>query len=215
VLAAGQPSQVFAAAPGSLARLGRHAADGARHVALGLDHVLFLATLLLPAVARRTRAGWIVAADARAALLPVIGAVTAFTVAHALTLSLALLDLIDVPARWVEPAVALTVALAALNALWPVVVGRLWIAALAFGLIHGAAIASAFTPLAPGSGALGIALLGFNLGVELAQLALVALVVPLAFALRHRRAYRQLVVQGGSLAVLAIALVWLVERLAA
>lgn len=189
----------------------QHFQEGAWHVWTGLDHVLFLACLLLPAVLRRERGAW-VSAPGAVALRDGVIVVTAFTLAHALTLSLVLLEQLSLPARWVESLVAATVAFAALNNLWPLVRRRLWLLSAGFGLIHGAAIASVLAALQLPRGGTLAALLGFNLGVEAAQLAVLALWLPLAWALRHRRWYRSIVVTGGSLLVLGIALAWFVER---
>lgn len=191
--------------------LAQHFMEGAWHVWTGLDHVLFLACLLLPAVLRRGGGGW-VSAPGGVALRDSVIAVTAFTLAHALTLSLVLLDRLSLPSRGVESLVAATVAFAALNNLWPLVRRRLWLLSAGFGLIHGAAIASVLAALQLPTGGTLVALLGFNLGVEAAQLAVLALWLPLAWALRHRPWYRSIVVTGGSLLVLGIALVWFVER---
>lgn len=196
----------------ALLSLWRHLREGALHVWTGLDHVLFLAALLLPAVLRREGAHWAVAPGARAAWIEILVVITAFTLAHAITLTLVLLDKISVPSRWVESLVALTVAFAAFNNLWPLVRRRLWLLSFGFGLIHGAAIASVLAALDLTRGNLALALLGFNLGVEGGQLAIVAVWLPLAFALRRKSWYQWGVVGGGSVLVLLIALVWLAER---
>lgn len=186
--------------------------EGALHVWSGLDHVLFLLTLALPAVVRRERGGWATAVGARPAMIETALVVTAFTVAHALTLTLVLLDHLSLPSRWVESAVALTVILAALNNLWPLVRRGLWALGFVFGLIHGAAIASVLSALELGTGSMVRALLGFNLGVEAGQLAIVAAVLPLTFLLRHSVIYRRVVVLGGSGVIALIGVIWLIER---
>lgn len=205
--------QSFGRERGVAATLTRYLHEGAWHVWTGLDHVLFLATLLLPAVARRQQRRWIVAPDARRAFIDTAWIVTAFTLAHAATLSLVLLGRLSVDPRWVEPLVAATVAAAALNNLRPLVVRHLWLLAFGFGLIHGAAIASVLAELELGAGSLALALAGFNLGVEAGQLAIVAVAVPITYALRHSPVYRNVAVLGGSAVVLVVALVWLAERL--
>ena len=109
-------------------------------------------------------------------------------------------------------AIALSVLLAALNNLRPVVTERRWAVAFAFGLIHGFGFASVLADLGLPQGALLLALVGFNLGVEIGQLAIVAAFLPVAYALRARWVYRRLVFAGGSAAVALVAAVWLVER---
>ena len=100
--------------------------------------------------------------------------VTAFTLAHSITLSLAALGVVSLPSRWVESAIALSVVLAALNNIWPVVYGKRWVIAFAFGLIHGFGFASVLADLGLPQESLLIALVAFNLGVELGQLVIVA-----------------------------------------
>ena len=139
--------------------------------------------------------------------------VTAFTVAHSITLSLAALGVISLPSRLIESAIAASVVLAALNNVRPVVYGGRWIIAFVFGLIHGFGFASVLTDLGLPQGSLLLALVAFNLGVELGQLAIVAVFLPVAYALRDTRALpARGVLIGGSLLVAAIAAVWLVER---
>jgi hypothetical protein len=102
--------------------------------------------------------------------------------------------------------------LAALNNLYPVVANGRWIAAFAFGLLHGFGFASALHDLGLPAGSLALSLFGFNFGVEAGQLAIVIVFLPLAYLLRSTWAYRQMLFAGGSWAIAAIAGVWLVER---
>jgi hypothetical protein len=204
---------VIEAGGGSIARVFRtYLHEGIWHVWTGWDHLLFLAALFLPAATRRTRAGWQVADALRQPLLESARIVTAFTIAHAATLSIAALGWVHFPTRWVESAVAATVVFAALNNLLPMVNRGLPWLAIFFGLIHGSAIAGALMELGlPTTGRVW-ALLAFNIGVEIAQLSLVCVVVPLGYALRRSRAYRYGLLLPGSVLVMAIGLLWLVER---
>ena len=186
--------------------------EGVWHIWIGFDHVLFLVTLLLPAVLVRTGRRWQAVASLEDALVPVIEVVTAFTVAHSITLSLAALGLVALPSRLVESAIAASVVVAAVNNVWPLVTRRLWLVAFGFGLIHGFGFAGVLTDLGLPSGALALALAGFNLGVELGQLAIVALLVPLLFWVRDRALYNRVAVPVGSLAVAALAVFWLAQR---
>jgi hypothetical protein len=196
----------------TLGTLGRYLIEGGRHIWQGLDHLLFLLVLLLPAVLRRTPGGWAPVADLRGALGEVVQIVTAFTVAHSLTLGLAALGLVRVSPRIVEPAIAASVVLTAFNNLWPLFGRDRWAVAFALGLLHGFGFSSVLAEVGLPSGHLLAALFGFNLGVELGQLALVAVFVPLAFALRRTAGYRRVGLTGGSAAAAAIALGWLVQR---
>ena len=138
--------------------------------------------------------------------------VTSFTVAHSITLSLAALSVISLPSRLVESTIALSVVLAALNNLKPVVAERRWAVAFVFGLVHGFGFASVLADLGLPQGALLLALVGFNLGVEAGQLAIVGVFLPLAYWLRHTWFYRRLTLVAGSLAIASLALIWLIER---
>jgi len=112
----------------------------------------------------------------------------------------------------VESAIAASVVLAALNNVWPLFHGRRWWVAFVFGLIHGFGFASVLADLGLPQGVLALALLGFNVGVELGQLAIVAVFLPLAYALRRTLFYRRGVLVGGSLLIALLAAVWLAER---
>jgi len=186
--------------------------DGVWHIWIGYDHILFLLSLLLPAVLLRQRQQWLPVARFSAAFWDVFKIVTSFTVAHSITLSLAVLGVISLPSRLVESAIAASVVLAALNNLWPLVGGRRWVVAFAFGLIHGFGFASVLAELGLPRDALVLALVGFNLGVEAGQLTIVSAFLPLAYYLRAGWFYRRVVLFGGSLAIVAVAMVWLLER---
>jgi hypothetical protein len=187
--------------------------EGVWHIWLGFDHILFLLSLLLPAVLLRSHGTWTPASSFRSSFWDVAKIVTAFTIAHSITLSLASLGLVSLPSRWIESAIALSVVLAAVNNVFPLVHHGRWIAAFGFGLIHGFGFASALTDLGLPTGSLALSLFGFNAGVELGQLVIVCAFLPLAYALRATWTYRRIVLAGGSVAIAAIAGVWLVERM--
>ncbi len=193
--------------------------EGVWHIWIGFDHILFLVSLLLPAVGLwrlQERPGqprrWQPVARFSDAFWDVLRIVTAFTVAHSITLSLAVLGWVTLPSRLVESAIAASVVLAALNNIWPLVRGRRWLVAFLFGLVHGFGFASVLADLGLPQGALALALLGFNIGVEAGQLAIVLVFLPLAYALRRTGFYRRVVLWGGSLLIAALATVWLLER---
>ena len=158
--------------------------EGVWHIWIGLDHILFLLCLLLAAAGRRQR---VPEPNRRSAPLwiEVVKVVTSFTVAHSITLSVAALGLLSFPARLVESAIAASVVLAALNNIRPLVTRRLWLIAFGFGLVHGLGFASVLADLALPRDALLLALLGFNLGVEVGQMVLVGLFFGLVWALRR------------------------------
>ena len=186
--------------------------EGVWHIWIGIDHILFIVSLLLPAVLILVRGQWRAAPRFGPAFWDVFRVVTSFTVAHSITLSLAALGVISLPSRLVESAIAASVALAAANNLKPIVGSGRWMVAFLFGLVHGFGFASVLTDLGLPKESLLLALVGFNLGVEVGQLAIVSAFLPIAFALRSTLFYRKLVMSGGSAVVLAVALVWLAER---
>ena len=187
--------------------------EGIWHIWLGYDHILFLLSLLLPAVLVWRERAWQPAERFHGPFIDVLKIVTSFTVAHSITLSLATLGFVSLPSRLVESTIAASVVLAALNNVFPLFHGRRWIVAFAFGLIHGFGFASVLTELGLPRDALVLALVGFNLGVECGQLAIVALFLPLAYSVRASTFYRRTVMMGGSLAIAGIAGIWLAERL--
>jgi len=213
VLGPEKPRLVVPLAPVSrLSQFFDYVVHGIWHIWIGYDHVLFLISLLLPAALYVGARGWQAAERFAPVFWEVFKVVTAFTVAHSITLSLAALAVIQLPSRIVESAIALSVLLAALNNLRPLVLGRRWIVAFAFGLVHGFGFASVLADLGLPRDALLIALVGFNLGVEAGQLALVAVFLPVAFQLRRTWLYRRMLFIGGSALIALVATVWLLER---
>jgi hypothetical protein len=186
--------------------------EGVWHIWIGFDHILFLISLLLPSVLALREKKWRAAERFQAVFWDVLKVVTSFTVAHSITLSLAALSVISLPSRLVESTIALSVVLAALNNLKPLVAERRWAVAFAFGLIHGFGFASVLADLGLPQNALLLALVGFNLGVETGQLAIVAAFLPLAFFLRGTWLYQRVVFTLGSAAIALVAAVWLAER---
>ena len=208
-----QSFELGAAAAGSgWSQLASYVREGVWHIWIGFDHILFLLSLLLPAVGLWQASRWQPADGLRQPLWDVLKVVTAFTAAHSITLSLATLGLVSLPSRAVESAIAGSVVLAALNNIWPLFQGRRWWVAFGFGLVHGFGFASVLVDLGLPQGTLALALVGFNLGVEFGQLAIVAVFLPLAFLLRRSWFYRRAVLVGGSLTIAALAAAWFVER---
>ncbi len=186
--------------------------EGVWHIWIGFDHILFLLSLLLPAVGLWAGQRWKAVDRFSQAAWDVLRIVTAFTVAHSITLSLATLGLVTLPSRLVESAIAASVVLAALNNVWPLFQARRWWVAFVFGLVHGFGFASVLADLGLPQGVLALALVGFNIGVELGQLAIVAAFLPLAFLFRRSLLYRRGLLTGGSLLIALLAAVWFIER---
>jgi hypothetical protein len=187
--------------------------EGAWHIWIGLDHMLFLVALLLPSVLKREANGWAGAERFREAAVNVVKIVTAFTIAHSVTLTLAVLGFVKLPTRFVESVIAASVAVAALNNLWPVFGHKAWLVALGFGLIHGFGFANLLIDLELTGGTLAVALVGFNVGVEFGQLVLVIAYLTVAFILRDSWFYRTVALKLGSAVVILVATSWMFERL--
>lgn len=179
--------------------------DGAGHVASGWDHVLFVVALLLGTAGldpKEVRRWWMT-----------LRIVTGFTLGHSVTLIAAGLGWVEGGSRLVEVLIALSLVVVALeNVLQRAPRWRALNATL-FGLVHGLGFAGALLEAGlPARGAV-LSLLGFNVGVELAQLGLVALVFPVLLVLARRGEYRRWVLRPLSLGIAALALLWLAERL--
>ncbi len=187
--------------------------EGVHHILVGYDHIAFLMSLLLPVVLRRVNRKWEPVDNLRSAISQATVIVTAFTIAHSITLSLAALGWVVPSSRWVEAAIAASVLLAALNNIWPVLTKRLWMAAFGFGLIHGFGFAGALSELGLPTGARVLSLLGFNLGVEAGQLGLVLVSLPLLYLARTQRWYRAGGMQAVSFAIALLAAWWVQARL--
>ena len=200
------------ARPSRIRQFFDYAREGVWHIWLGFDHILFLLALLLPAVVVRKERQWQAVGAFKPAFWSVLKIVTAFTLAHSITLTLATLGVISLPSRLVESTIAASVVVAALNNLYPLFRERRWMMAFLFGLIHGFGFASVLTDLGLPKDALVLALVGFNVGVETGQMAIVAVFLPLAFFLRNTLLYRRVILLGGSVLIAILAAGWLVER---
>jgi len=214
VFSEAQPKHTFSLTAPNLWREWRtYVAEGVWHIWIGFDHILFLIALLIPAVLRREGTRWNGVDRFRPACLNVLKIVTAFTVAHSLTLSLAALKVMQLPTRLVESTIAASVALAASNNLWPWFGPKGWGIAFVFGLVHGFGFANVLTEFGLTKASLLVALVGFNVGVELGQMTIVLVFLPAAFLLRHSAFYRVAILRLGSAAVVLIAFTWMVQRI--
>lgn len=186
--------------------------EGVWHIWIGFDHILFLLALLLPAVLERKEGQWAPVQNLKPAFINVLKVVTAFTVAHSITLGLAAGEMVRLPSRFVESAIAASVILAAANNIRPFFQGKGWLVAFCFGIIHGFGFASALGELNTQVSSLLTMLVGFNLGVEAGQMAIVAIFLPLAFSFRESKGYRRGVLAFGSCLIILVASIWLIER---
>lgn len=204
--------RIEAGTPDRLRQVTTYLAEGIWHIWIGFDHILFLISLLLPAVLRPDGRNRRPVPRLHAAFVDVAKVVTAFTVAHSATLALAATGWLSLPSRLVEPVIAATIIVAAANNLYPLITRRIWIMAFGFGLIHGVGFAAALQQLGLPAGAFLVSLISFNIGVELGQLVIVAAVLPAGLLLWRSPRYARGVLQFGSLVIAAVAGLWLVER---
>jgi hypothetical protein len=138
--------------------------------------------------------------------------VTVFTVAHSITLWMAVTGYVTLPSRFVEASIAMSIVVTAIHNIYPVLPLPGWAIAFVFGLVHGFGFANVLLDLGLRHASLGLALLGFNVGVELGQLAIVLVFLPLAFLARSTVFYRALVFRFGSVLIGVIGAMWMVER---
>ncbi len=193
---------------------------GVYHIWIGLDHILFIIALVLPAVVWRRReereflntSVWHPVERFKPAFLYIIKVITFFTIAHSITLALATFNIVNLPSRYVESVIAFSIALAALHNIWPIFRGKEWIIAFVFGLFHGFGFASVLGEKGLSGDYLAFSLLGFNVGVELGQLAIIAVAFPLLFLIRKFPFYSWFI-KIGSVGLILIALQWTIERL--
>jgi hypothetical protein len=216
ILSPDRPEFTLSKASGSsLKVLERYLLEGVWHIWIGIDHVLFLLSLLILAFLEPTRKSviqWPAVQNVKTAVLDILAVVTAFTLAHSITLGLTIFKWLEPSADLIEPAIALSVVAAALNNLLGWAALRRWQLAFAFGLVHGFGFANVLVDLGLPSDQLAIALGGFNLGVELGQIAIVLVFLPLAWWLRNTLFYRWVVVVGGSLTIAVLGIIWTLQR---
>jgi hypothetical protein len=191
----------------------RFVGEGVWHVLIGYDHIAFVLLLLLPSVMRPVEGRWQGATGLAPVARDIVTIVTAFTIAHSTTLALAVTGTLVLPAQPIEVAIAASIAIAALLNLLPRLSGWRLPLAFGFGFVHGFGFANALSEIDAAGTALLPLLAGFNIGVEVAQLGIVAVVLPLIYLARTRRWYSSGVLPLGSCALGAAGLVWLVQRL--
>lgn len=200
---------------------------GMWHIWIGLDHILFIVALILPAVVRRRKdeegmaiakvpddsysKEWSPVAKFKPAFFYILKIVTFFTIAHSITLALAALDIVSLPSRIVETIIAISIALAALHNITPIFKAKEWVIAFVFGLFHGFGFASVLGEKGLSGDFLTISLLGFNVGVELGQLLIICAIFPILYLLRRFKIYPYILLFG-SILLIFISIYWSIER---
>ncbi len=170
---------------------------GVEHILTGYDHLLFLLALLVVG----------------GSLKETVKIISAFTLAHSLTLALSVLDLVRIPIGIVEPAIAISVIYIGFENVFRRTLNRRWLLSFGFGLIHGLGFASVLHELGLGnSGAITIPLVSFNIGVELGQLAIAMAVLPLIWKLKSQPSFEVRYVPGCSVIFILAGTYWLFER---
>ena len=201
--------------------IGLFTQEGAWHIWGGPDHLLFLLTLLLPGLMllhRTTGTGTGNVTErngTKTAALFALKVITAFTLAHSITLLASVLDVITLPSRWIESAIALSIMLSAGLNLQTRIQWSPWKLAFIFGLVHGMGFANGLRDLGLSQTYFIETVLAFNVGVELGQIAAVVAVGMPVILLAKTARTQQLIMTCGSWGVLVISGVWLVQRLMA
>jgi len=192
--------------------------QGIWHIWIGTDHIFFLIALILPAVVWRRKEenlsplkSWKPVDKFKPAFSYIIKIITFFTIAHTITLSLAALQIISLPGWIVESIIAFSIGLAAFHNIKPIFKGRDWLIAFVFGLFHGFGFASVLGDIGLKDEFLVYSLLGFNIGVEIGQLVIIAAIFPILYLIRKRKSYPKILVAGSVFLILA-SIYWIIER---
>lgn len=185
--------------------------EGVWHIFIGIDHILFLVATLLTVNLVREHKQWQKEPSTSRILKHTVILVSAFTLAHSITLTATALNFIALDSRLVELGIAISVLLTALNNIYPLIV-RLGIITFAFGLLHGMGFASVFADLNAQSNNLVLSVAAFNIGVEVGQLAIVAVLLPLLLWLRHFAFYAKTLMPLLSSIIAIIAINWTIQR---
>ncbi len=185
---------------------------GIKHFLLGIDHILFLIALILPAAMVRKEGYWQPVDTFRSAIFYVIKIVTLFTIAHTLTLGLASFSIIDLPSRLVESIIALSIAVAALNIIYPIFKRKIGWLVFIFGLFHGFGFASVLSHLGVLGEHMALSLFAFNLGLEIGQIAVILLIFPILYMIHKEAFFPRIVLRYGAVALILLSTVWFFDR---
>ena len=212
VLSAAEPVWAEPARVSAWASFARFIGEGVWHVLIGYDHIAFVLLLLLPSVMRPVEGKWHGATGFGQVTRDVVTIITAFTIAHSITLALAVTGTVMLPIKPIEIAIAASIAVAGAVNLVPRLAKLRLPLAFGFGFVHGFGFANALGELDADGTTLLPLLGGFNIGVELAQLGIVALVLPLIYSMRATRWYGGAVLPLGSCALGMAGVVWMLQR---
>jgi hypothetical protein len=217
-LSPAHPDISFDVSPGYGETVRSFFVTGVDHLLTGIDHMLFVTMLLVPAMFRRGADDFgpgvtlVPVRDFRGMFVESLKVLSAFTLAHGTTLTLSVLHIVAIPEWLSEAGIALTILITALDNVLHVIPGRRWPLAFAFGLVHGLGFATALGPMTLPPIALGIALISFNLGLEAAQVAIAACVLPIGYLLRNTLIYPYRIMPAVSGVVAVVAFAWFTDR---
>jgi HupE / UreJ protein len=184
---------------------------GAKHISEGTDHLLFLLVLLLPIPLLVNQKKWASTRSVRQSLVHIFKVVTAFTIGHSITLLFGVLGWIFLPSKPIEVLIGVSILVSAIHAIKPIFPNKETYIALGFGLIHGLAFAYTLQDLNLSTSKMALSILGFNIGIELMQLAVIIAVIPWLLLLSRTSFYIVFRVLGAILAGIA-AIGWIIER---
>jgi hypothetical protein len=184
---------------------------GTQHIKEGTDHLLFLLVLLMPAMLLVYHGRWGHFGGVKYCVIRVLKIVTAFTIGHSITLLIGAMNWVRLPTQPVEVLIGISILVSAVHAIRPVFPGKEVFVACGFGLIHGLAFASVLANLHLGAGPMALSILGFNIGIEVMQLAVIVAIIPWLIILSQTPLYPSIRVAGAVLSAIA-ALGWIVER---
>ena len=185
--------------------------QGIVHIFIGTDHILFLVVLVLTSVLIYKNGNWIVKLDNKQVIKDTVWIITAFTLAHSITLSATAIGWLAPSSRWVEFGIAISIVLTSLNNLWPVVTRLSWIT-FGFGLLHGMGFASVLGELGLSENYTLLSILAFNLGVEIGQILILLAVSPVLFFCRGQKWYPSYGLKIGSILIGLVAVNWSLQR---
>jgi hypothetical protein len=212
VISATQPEITFTAENGNRWTSFREFVyQGMTHIWQGTDHILFLFSLLLTCVLTRRANRWVGKKNIRDIVIHTTWIVTAFTLAHSITLTATALNILHFPSRWIESGIALSVAFAAINNIFPMVL-RMGILTFCFGLLHGMGFAGALGELGIPADQQLMTVLAFNVGVEIGQMAIVIAVLPVLITVRNKFWYSRYSLIAISVVIALIAIQWVFQR---
>jgi len=183
--------------------------DGIWHIWMGYDHILFLLMLLIPSIYAK---GLIPIDNFSKVLVNILKIVTAFSIAHSITLALSVTELVKINPNFIEVAIALSILFTAVNNIFFFLKGEIWVVAFLFGLIHGFGFANVLNDMIDKKSSFATLLVGFNLGVEVGQIAIVLSLLPIFYFLRKTSFYKKYILKGFSIVTIFVSSYWAIDR---